>query len=433
MTNHPHNIISMLANTASTKEKESILTQNKDNELLKRCFLLAYSPTINFFMKQIPDYSFVEDVYGIDECLNMLGKLSSRWVTGNAAKDFVVDILSHTSAPNANIIINILKGDLRCGVGKTLVNKVWKGLIELPPRKGAKSMNDKSLAAIKFPAAIELKGDGSYASWNGKFLSRNGNEIEGLTLLEKELSHPAFEGFALEGELVFDLSKATREEGNGIITKIIRGTATQEERDSVIYLVWDCIDSRYYTTKGKYTVDNTTRREFLEQMVSESGCTNIEIIPRDIVNSMEEAHAIFEEYVRSGYEGAILKNLHTPWVDNGRPNDCVKIKKKEPADLVIVGKYEGEGKAAGMLGGYKLESSCGIIKVSCGSGFSDEQRIQFWAEEDIGMIVETEYDSVTEDKKTGQKSLFLPIFKTKRYDKNVADSYSDILEKQRIK
>lgn len=32
-----------------------------------------------------------------------------------------------------------------------------------------------------------------------------------------------------------------------------------------------------------------------------------------------------------------------------------------------------------------------------------------------------------------QKSLFLPIFKRERFDKSVADTYEQILDKQRIK
>lgn len=430
------NILCAVALESSKNGKEKLLQDNKDNHMLRWCFELAYSPTINFYMKQIPAYLECSGSISLEVGLNKLLHMLTEGMRGHLAQDYISNLLTSLSTEDAEIVINILKGDLRCGVGKSTINKVWKGLIVTTPRKGAVSMSEKALSKIKYPAAIELKSDGSYcaAVCGVSLMSRNGNPINGLTKLEDELAHEVFEGFALEGELVYDLTKGTREYGNGIIGKIIKGTATQEECDGVYYQVWDCIDTNYYKPKGEYPFTNTERRELLELMVKESECTRVKLIPRAIVNSYEEAYSAFEDYVRQGFEGAILKQLHTTWVDNGKPSDCVKMKRKEPADLEIVGMYEGEGKAAGSLGGFLLESDCGGIKVSCGSGFSDEQRKQFWGDSSIvGKIVEVEYDSITQDKKTLQHSLFLPIFKQFRVDKNVADTKLEIESKQKIK
>lgn len=73
------------------------------------------------------------------------------------------------------------------------------------------------------------------------------------------------------------------------------------------------------------------------------------------------------------------------------------------------------------------------MKVSVGSGFTDNERVMFLEEHNFPPLIEVEYDSVTEDKKTKQKSLFLPIYKRPRYDKAEADTYEQILDKQRIK
>lgn len=431
-----HEILKLVAAEPSKNGKEKLLQDNKDNNNLRWCFELAYSPTINFYMKQIPPYLECTGVDNLDAGMSKLAVMLAHKIRGHAAQEYMSNLLTGLSQEDADVVINILKGDLRCGVGQSTINKVWKGLIVTPPRKGAVSMSEKALSKIKYPAAIELKSDGSYcaAVCGVNLMSRNGNLIEGLTLLEQELSHEIFEGFALEGELVYDLTKGTREVGNGIIGKIIKGTATKEECDNVYYQVWDCIDTEYYKPKGEYDLDNIQRRKLLELMVTEGKCTRIKLIPRDIVYSYEEANSIFEGYVRQGFEGAILKQLNTSWSDSAKPSDCVKMKRKEPADLEIVGMYEGEGKAVGMLGGFLLESDCGGIKVSCGSGFSDQQRVEFWSDKSIiGKVVEVEYDSITQDKNTSQHSLFLPIFKQVRYDKNVADTKIEIEAKQKIK
>jgi ATP-dependent DNA ligase len=151
---------------------------------------------------------------------------------------------------------------------------------------------------------------------------------------------------------------------------------------------------------------------------------NIQLIPSQVVNTMEEAKEVFRNYVDQGYEGIILKNRGGFWADK-RSSDLVKFKEELFADLRVVGYYEGEGKAQGMLGGLSLESEDGVIKVNVGSGFTDEQRKQIWQDKNLG-IVEIKYNGITEDKKTGQKSLFLPIFIRERLDKSVANTWDEM-------
>ena len=151
--------------------------------------------------------------------------------------------------------------------------------------------------------------------------------------------------------------------------------------------------------------------------------------------SVEEAFEIFEQYVRDGYEGAIAKDMDAHWKDVGKPAFNIKLKRKEPADLKVVDIFMAEegSKYEGMLGGFICESECGEIKVRVGSGFNEEDRVSYLEESNRPSVVEVEYDSITEDKKTKQKSLFLPIFKRPRFDKDVADTLEEIKDKVRIK
>jgi len=435
--------------SAKGKEKLEILMSQKSNDALKEVCRLAYSPTTQFYIKKVPDgwqhsNSRVPDW---EDVFTKLGELSSREITGDAAKDFLMkDILTYIDCEMAEVVYRIIQKDLKCGIGASTINKVWKNLIVKPPRQGASSMNEKSLAKMNTikNLAIELKSDGSYASSvcgeNSTMMSRNGNPLE-VECLQKHLECGAFDGFALEGELVYSLDKATREEGNGIITKIVKGTASEEEKENALYQVWDCIDISYYEPKGEYPFSNECRRDLLVCMMEDyyEWCADndveekIILIPRRENVSVDEAFEIFEGYVREGYEGAIVKDMDATWKDSGKPTYCVKLKRKEPCDLKVVGWYEAEkgSKYEGLLGGLHCESSCGKIKVNVGSGFSDEERKTLM--KDLPPIIEVEYDSITKDKKTQQESLFLPIYKRPRYDKLEADSYNDILDKQKIK
>ena len=75
-----------------------------------------------------------------------------------------------------------------------------------------------------------------------------------------------------------------------------------------------------------------------------------------------------------------------------------------------------------------LQSAEGIIKVNSGSGLTDEDRNRD-PSYFINNIIEMEYNDITDDKKTGQKSMFLPIYIAVRHDKDEADSYELILER----
>ncbi len=440
-------ILNELENTAGSSDKLAILKREEDNEVLKEVFRLAYSTTIQFGVKKIPDYTkgstYNVQMNNFEYMCNLLRQLSSRELTGDKAKFSISYFLSSVSEATAEVFIRILKKDLRCNTGKSLANKVWKGLIHVTPRMGACSMNDKSLKKMKTikRLAVELKSDGSYAASvcndNSTMLSRNGNPLE-IECLSEHLSCGAFNGFSLEGEIIYSLDKAERELGNGIVTKIVKGTASEEEKGAAMYQVWDCIDTKYYSPKGEYAIPNQERRSLLEKMMESysdwckdnNTTPKIHIIERKENVTVEEAFEIFEGYVEAGYEGAIVKDMLASWKDNGKPSWNIKLKRREPADLKVVGWYKGEAgtKYENFLGGIHCESSCGTIKVNVGSGFSDEER--FTLPDNMPEVIEVEYDSVTEDKKTKQKSLFLPIYKRPRYDKMESDSYQEILDKQ---
>jgi ATP-dependent DNA ligase len=132
---------------------------------------------------------------------------------------------------------------------------------------------------------------------------------------------------------------------------------------------------------------------------------------------------MFQEYLSLGYEGIILKDGSGVWEDK-RAKHQIKFKGELECDLKIVGIQEGTGKYAGMLGAILCESSDGVIKVSVGSGFTDEHRKNL-GEEIVDKIAAIKYNMRIKNK-LGEESLFLPIVLEIRDDKDVADSSKDI-------
>ena len=86
-------------------------------------------------------------------------------------------------------------------------------------------------------------------------------------------------------------------------------------------------------------------------------------------------------------------------------------------DLPIVRVEAGTGRLDGTLGAFVLQYENNEVKV--GSGFTDEQRTEYWANRDalIDTLCEVKYKEISSDKKTGLKSLQFPVFVCLRDDK----------------
>jgi ATP-dependent DNA ligase len=258
-----------------------------------------------------------------------------------------------------------------------------------------------------------------------EFRTRNGKELDLLGNLSEEFVYLSDgKDLVFDGELLVKDNGVIldRKTGNGILMKAQRGTLSDKEASMVNAVIWDCIPYDKFIS-GK---DTTRYCDRIEPITTYSLPKKISFITNTVVFNLEEARTIFEEYLAEGQEGIILKDINGIW-ENKRSKTQIKFKGELECDLKIVGIQEGTpgSKCEGMLGALLCESSDGILKVGVGSGFNDDQRKKLINENLIGKTVAVKYNSriVT---KTGEHSLFLPIFVEIREDKDVADSSGDI-------
>ena len=481
-----YDIIQKIANTGSIKKKEEILKSHKDNELLQRVFRMAYSRRINYGIKKWPEPIESRGSYSLSDALDFLEfELAERKITGNKAIEKLAMIISDMNAFNqqddVEIIRRVIMRDLECGAGRTIPNKVWKGLLPEQPQFLAAPYSEKNIKKIKFPALAQLKADGArcFAEVrNGKvtFLSRAGNEYLNLGNLKAQIEAIAEDydyDFLIDGELVYVPPKvsvgldflfgeseeevqetvANRQTGNGIVNKSLKGTITKEEADGIQFQVWDFVPLDVVYSEGALKSDPYSKR--LEQLNLLAGKSNVlKVVPGVLVHSLKEARQVYAKYISQGLEGIILKNIDGLWA-NKRTTDQVKFKEVVDWDLRVERVY-AHSKDPTKLGGMDLVSECGRIRVSCGSGLTDTTRIKtqmldendeyiwmpiplsergeldreyLWSiqQELIGSIVQGTCNAWTQT--VGKKdtvSLFLPIIKQRRYDKTKANTFEDI-------
>jgi hypothetical protein len=424
-----------LAANSSRNFKIEQLKLNSDNETLREVVRLALDPFTQFYQRKIPSYT--TDTQHITTLKNALGglyDLYSRSVTGNAAIEHLRMLLSSVSADDAKVLERIIQKDLKCGVQASTANSVWSGLIHEYPVMLCSQFEQKLVDKINYPAYVQLKMDGMRFNAivrDGKveFRSRNGKEIQLLGNLEKEFAALAGDiDCVFDGELMVmdpdDYQFMDRQTGNGILNKANKGTISSKEAAMVHATVWDVIPYIQFVD-GYCATPYSTRYASLKLLVDKQAPSNkrIWLVTTDIVNNLDEAQVIFEHYLADGLEGIILKDGSGVWEDK-RAKHQIKFKGELECDLKIVGIQAGSGKYEGMLGAILCESADGIVKVSVGSGFTDEQR-KTLGEEIIDKIAAIKYNMRIKNK-AGEESLFLPIVLEIRDDKEIADTSGDI-------
>jgi hypothetical protein len=420
----------LAANSARTYKIQQ-LEANRNDKLLREVVRLALDPFTQFYIRKIPKYTpNTGKGIALSFALDSLYDLTARHVTGNAAIAHLKGMLEALNEDDAKVIERIIQKDLKCGVALSTANSVWTGLLKDYPVMLCSAFDQKLVDKVKFPALVQTKMDGMRFNaivQDGKveYRSRNGKEIQLLGNLDADFLELAGDvNCVFDGELLVkqDGKILDRQTGNGILNKANKGTISALEASMVHATVWDVIPYLYFVD-GICNTPYSKRFETLNSLINKHEPEKVSTVTNWEVQSIEDANTLFTQLLARGEEGIILKDKSGIWEDK-RSKTQIKFKGELECDLKIVGIEEGTGKYAGMLGAIQCESADGVIKVSVGSGFNDEQRKNF-GKEIIGKIAAIKYNMRIKNK-AGEESLFLPIVLEVRDDKEVADASGDI-------
>jgi DNA ligase-1 len=232
-----------------------------------------------------------------------------------------------------------------------------------------------------------------------------------------------------DGELLMldkDGKILPRTTGNGMIGKAVKGTISDKEASRVVCKLWDIV--RYEDWKNEYSSTPYSDRWLtLNTCILQADSDKLMVTDNRLLKNLDEANAMFNEYLEMGEEGIILKDTKAPW-ENKRAKHQIKFKAEEEADLEVVAWYEGKkgSKYVGQMGGLTCKSSDGKIVVDVGGGWSDKLRKTIKKGQWEGKIIAVRYNCRVKDKNSTTESLFLPRFIEERLDKKVANSSKEI-------
>tara|TARA_R100000951_G_scaffold83290_1_gene71039 strand:- start:2226 stop:3584 length:1359 start_codon:yes stop_codon:yes gene_type:complete len=419
--------------------KKAVLEKHKDNDLLQRVLKMTYDKvafTYGVTMKNVIIDPNVLDAMTLEEVLDEIeGNFVTRKITGNKALELLGIMIAKLSGGNADIIKKLITRDLRINIGRSIINKVFKGLITKPAymRCGIytidKEVNGKvkkgTCRDISFPALVQLKADGTYREFQVEgdditCRSRSGESYEYPVLFE------ALKGVR-DGVYTGELTVRgidNRAEANGLIN------SSDPPHEDIIVHFWDYISLEEYSkaiAKDKRNPCKTTyfdRWTALTHIIECIDDYNVELIPNIMVKTLREATNQTTEWMNYGFEGAILKDRRGLFKD-GTSKHQLKIKVAFTVDVRITGFVEGtpDTKREATFGSITFETDDGLVKGSC-SGFNDAQLEDFNGrrEELIGKIMEVEANDLTKGRSNDFHALSHPRFIELRDDKDSTDS-----------
>jgi len=461
---------------SSKNSKIEILRKYSDNELLKRVLYMANSPRIKFYIKQIPEYTFLWKITGRDNstildlqyALSSLDEIINRKLTGQKAIDHLISLLERLSEDDAYVLERIIDKNCKIKMGAKSINKVFLDLIEITPYMGALSFSIKLIKKL-FQKAKEVvsqvKMDGRYCNTiiNGGFVEPESRQGEPTIFsytpkFMKDLE--LFGDCVLNGELT--IPEILRYESNGIIASLIsigkkfeKGENIDKEiekfekkhkiiyesaLDSIVYTIWDTITYEEFLAKKSLTPYRQRLMKlgdlFLKGYENDVNSISIgreantanRIIEGRIVTTYEEAMKHFSEMLNLGEEGTILKDFDGIWTD-GKPSHQIKCKLEIEVDLEIIEFNYGDefSKNVDVISSLTCQTSDGLLKTRVqGLMESDMEYITANQKELLGTIVKCKSSGISQNKK-GEYSFLHPAYRGSRIgEKDIADSLEEV-------
>lgn len=427
----PHNIVSDLEVHASRLNKEAILSAAAEagNDEFFAGLKLAYSSFVTFGVKQVPEHTGV-DGPGLDwdTFAHAAEQLSTRQITGNAAKDLLYDIMSVATRKEWDLWYRrILIKDLRCGISEKTINKVVeKNYAKYSiPVFSCQLANDSAgdEGRLTGKRRIEVKLDGVrvitivYPDGRVDQFSRNGKELLNFGHVKEQLSLNAStltEPMVLDGEIMSssfqDLMKQVHRKDN------------VEAQDAVLYL-FDALPLKDFE-RGRCEIKQQDRSYWLTQWIDNKlnrAMANVQYLDHAVLDlDTEEGQRLYSMYnksaIENGYEGIMIKDLDAPYLCK-RSWNWAKLKPFIEVSLEVIDVEEGTGRNEGRTGALVCRGvdDGKSITVNVGSGLSDSDRDIIWRDRAsvVGQIAEIRADAVTQNQ-DGTYSLRFPRFKTWR-------------------
>ena len=405
-------IFTQLQSTNSKLEKQKIIKDNADNQQFTDTLVFLLSQYVLTGMSERKINKKVEAVRGVITSWENAVKYLS---THNTGTDHDIALIQSFIANQPEDMQDFYKGlitkSIKLGCDAKTVNSVLgKGFIPSFEIQLAEKYFEKPNKVVgNFTLTEKLDGFRlATIIHNDKieFYSRQGQLVEGLVEVEEDMKmfckvnklHNAF----FDGELVaVNCEELSSDENYKVVTKTARSKGIKR---GLKYNIFDTLSYEEFILQNCET-EYYKRRQFLNELSKNNSLTHINILPVFYNGSDKDMIMEYLNKARENHKEGIMINLDNGMYEFKRTTNLLKVKVMQDADLKIVDVYEGTGKNKGKLGGIIIEFiyKDNTYRCECGSGFSDDERIDYWSnpEKILNKIATIQYFEISKNDNGG--------------------------------
>ena len=393
------NFIEKMRATSSSTDKVQII--KKASPFIHKALEYTYNPFKQFYVtsKTCIKNSHLKERHSLD-LFEVLDKLMNREVTGHDAIKLVNGLEDES-------IYKIIDKNLDIRAGDKVINKAVPNLIPTFSVALAKEYDGKcdwqndtwwasrKLDGVRCLAVVNYEGECT-------LYSRMGKELTTLNKVKEAIEATGIINTVFDGEICL-IDENGNEDFQGVMKQLRR---KDHQIENPAYMIFDMIH--------KPNFDNQKGGPILsERLAALRGFLTGRYITTDILRYTDQFQITGDEHfetwnelsVAKGWEGFMLRKDVS--YEGKRTKNLLKVKKFHDAEYEVLGwdvdthevVRDGKSESMTMLSQVWIEHKNHLVKV--GSGFTQEQRLEYMDGSIVGKLITVQYFEETHNQEGG--------------------------------
>ena len=349
-----------------------------------------------------------------EEYWNKFKGILDKLAETKSAKDEVVSFVKSViqNCEESKFLEQVLFKDLRLGMNIKKFQQVWPNFLVEPQVQLAQKFE-----GVKYPYSMySRKLDGLRCYYlDGVPTSRTNKAHKSAPLshITKQLNEQLLtcKDWVFDGEIIYLNPDGTEDFTKAI--SLARSDNRTKDCDNLYFCIFDMIRKENFINKIPDVPfkDAYIRLKAHLGIIEEKRDWFTTTLPNVVILKQVEESGLAElqeNRFKYGYEGIMIRNGDSPY-EYKRSGNIRKIKEMQDTEVKLLDMEPGTGKFEGTLGAFIADYNGFPLKI--GSGFSDEQREEYWNNKDkyLGQYVKVKYFEKTTNQQGGE-SLRFPIF-----------------------
>mgnify|MGYP003633662569 CR=1 FL=1 len=403
--------------TSSSTDKIAIIAQS--DAFIRDVIEATYNPYKQYYVTSKTCKKNSEKVASgpVIPLLKLLNMLSTREVTGHDA----IKLVNRFAQANVgwDLIYKIIDKDLDIRVGASIINKAIPNLIPTfnvalaQEYKGKCDWNDSWYASRKLDGVRCL----AVTDFEGKctLYSRMGKELTTLNKVKDAIEDTGIINHVFDGEICL-VDEDGNEDFQGVMKQLRR---KDHQIENPVFMVFDMLHITEFNNK-KGVVVLSERLRTLRGWLNSKTSNVLRYVQQYQITGDEHFETWSKMSSDNNWEGFMLRK--DMGYEGKRSKNLVKVKKFHDDEYVVVDYdcdehevvRDGKSVTMNMLAQVWIEHKGHRVKV--GSGWSQEQRLQYMDGSIVGKTITVQYFEETHNDKGGI-SLRFPTVKVIHGDK----------------